>query len=331
MHDNAHLRIVFVLEHAYIDTRMRRCFRLFLSSKFGKDTVLHRPPPVEDRHFALLTDRQFFMESLICNVATPAGGMPNIISYANPTGDKPVFVVAPLHADTSVRTHALGSLPMAQRESPYPAVDEFVLRTWRVVGQTPNATIKSVVFLPTGSLVLYTLSGSRFCCKVDRHHKSNNITLIADVARAVMYQKCLDPDCRRDDFRSNEFPIPAEMLPSALSDAEMLADVVFDSATSASAQHGDCAVEVDEVPRGLAMLEWGECHANPQVHRSGLGGDCTQPALDGAQSETCNHSAVGGDGVGGDDRDDDSWWHDEATLRAADALERDATVGAGCM
>ena len=108
---------------------------MFLSSKFGKDAVLHRPTPADDPHFALLDDRQFFMErtphatchlacttaalhatlpgvtlhcratcapraALICNVAAAAGlGMPHIISYAAAAAERPVFVVAPQHAD----------------------------------------------------------------------------------------------------------------------------------------------------------------------------------------------------------------------------------------
>ena len=142
---------------------------------------------------------------------------------------------------------------------------------------------------------------------------------------------------------SNEFPIPAELLPGALGDAELLADVIFDNtsgactlvlemltpysrvrqllAPKASSCAGECgrdSLEAGKAATSVARLEWEECHKNSR-DCSDLGGDSIRCGAAALAHTTCDQGGVGGD-------DEDSWWHDEATLRAADELELAATA-----
>jgi hypothetical protein len=52
---------------------------------------------------------------------------------------------------------------------------------------------------------------------VGREHKSNGIFIVASWSRGVFWQKCWDAECRGQDFRSNEMPIPAIALESSRS------------------------------------------------------------------------------------------------------------------
>lgn len=56
-------------------------------------------------------------------------------------------------------------------------------------------------------IVMYTIKGSyKYCARIGRHHKSNNVILVARLTDRTMFQKCFDPDCK--GFRSPPWPIP---------------------------------------------------------------------------------------------------------------------------
>ena len=80
-----------------------------------------------------------------------------------------------------------------------------VLRTW------PNSEIisnQNVIpgklykvdkkFTSSGDLtaILLFITGNRFCMRVNRHHKSNNIFFVVNVIEMSYHQRCLDPDCK---------------------------------------------------------------------------------------------------------------------------------------
>ena len=50
-------------------------------------------------------------------------------------------------------------------------------------------------------MLIYEISGNRFCRNIDREHKRNNVYYVYDVTANCMYQKCHDPDCQ--NYRSN--------------------------------------------------------------------------------------------------------------------------------
>lgn len=56
-------------------------------------------------------------------------------------------------------------------------------------------------------IVMYTIKGSyKYCARIGRHHKSNNVIFIARLTDRTMFQKCFDPDCK--GFRSPPWSIP---------------------------------------------------------------------------------------------------------------------------
>jgi hypothetical protein len=47
-----------------------------------------------------------------------------------------------------------------------------------------------------GTVISFSLTRNRYCENIDREHRHNNILVICDMAKAVWWQKCFDPDCR---------------------------------------------------------------------------------------------------------------------------------------
>ncbi|XP_068952135.1 DNA-directed primase/polymerase protein isoform X2 [Petaurus breviceps papuanus] len=60
-------------------------------------------------------------------------------------------------------------------------------------------------------LLVYDISKYRWCGNIQRAHKSNNIMILVDLKNEVWYQKCHDPVCRAENFKSDCFPLPAEV------------------------------------------------------------------------------------------------------------------------
>ena len=119
-----------------------------------------------------------------------------------------------------------------RQESPFPAVDAFVLAfvnqrrdsqgtssrggyfsSWKVYGAAS-------VYLPEGSgpaiKIRYQISGNRWCANLGRQHKSNQIILECDLhaARFHMIQSCWDPECR--GFKSAPIDIPPQCKTDAV-------------------------------------------------------------------------------------------------------------------
>lgn len=88
----------------------------------------------------------------------------------------------------------------------YPLTQSFVEEIGSQHGGGPG-TAKSWVIFEGHQVVLFNMSGNRFCYNVDRCHKSNSVMYIVDFNAAVYYQKCHDPDCRH--YRSCTWPMPA--------------------------------------------------------------------------------------------------------------------------
>jgi len=64
-----------------------------------------------------------------------------------------------------------------------------------------------------GNKIIYQIGGNRYCHRIGRPHRSNHVIYIADLELGIMFQKCLDPDCRQENFRSTPIPIPQTLLP----------------------------------------------------------------------------------------------------------------------
>ena len=145
---------------------------------------------------------------------------------------------------------------------------------------------------------------NRWCAHVQRFHRSNGISLRADLrpGRRCLVQHCFDADCRAAGFRgSDELPIPPEVCPPEGSPSEVV-----------TAGGGSSGAEGDRVAR-LSQAAAGPAGG---VGGGGDGGD----GGDGGVVADGGGDSGGGDGGGGDD--DDAFWRDEQALAQIDEVVR---------
>ncbi|NWI03329.1 PRIPO protein, partial [Tichodroma muraria] len=168
-----------------------RNFRMYKSSKAGKNVILKI---ADDNKFipsceeGVSLEEAYFLSSLICNIR--------------------VFV-------------AFGSTdPMeGYQGSPYPEIDNFVRSLINKDGL--QGGIRQWSYFSLKELLIYDISGYRWCENIGRAHKSNNIMILVDLKNEVWYQKCHDPVCREQNFKSQSFPLPPGIcLPSLFKEEE---------------------------------------------------------------------------------------------------------------
>ncbi|XP_063665301.1 DNA-directed primase/polymerase protein isoform X8 [Pan troglodytes] len=193
-------------KHLFVDlgvyTRNRN-FRLYKSSKIGKRVALE---VTEDNRFFptqskdVSDEYQYFLSSLVSNVrfsdtlriltCEPSQNKQKGVGYFNSIG-------------TSVETIE------GFRCSPYPEVDHFVLSLVNKDG-IKGGIRRWNYFFPE-ELLVYDICKYRWCENIGRAHKSNNIMILVDLKNEVWYQKCHDPVCKAENFKSDCFPLPAEV------------------------------------------------------------------------------------------------------------------------
>ncbi|XP_045816541.1 DNA-directed primase/polymerase protein-like [Trifolium pratense] len=216
----------------FVDTAVytrNRVFRLHLSSKAGKSSILL---PTERFKCKNLSEEDMFMASLICNMDVDCGKL----LVCKPDLD----CVKTLHFDTELNYNVGNSVQMHPEftlntctsdvsgtyfmgKSPFPFIDEFILSV-ASVGNIPGKIHSWYLFSEFG-LMVYSMTKNRYCERIGRQHKSNNVIYVVDLRRAVYYQKCHDADCR--GYRSPLRPIPVHVFsnPSvAIGSSEMLDD-----------------------------------------------------------------------------------------------------------
>lgn len=93
--------------------------------------------------------------------------------------------------------------------SPYPEVDRFVLSLVNKP-DTEGGIRRWNYFFPE-ELLVYDICKYRWCENIGRAHKSNNIMILVDLKNEVWYQKCHDPVCKAQNFKSTCFPLPTEV------------------------------------------------------------------------------------------------------------------------
>ncbi|XP_033071692.1 DNA-directed primase/polymerase protein isoform X1 [Trachypithecus francoisi] len=193
-------------KHLFVDlgvyTRNRN-FRLYKSSKIGKRVALE---VTEDNTFFPMRSKdvsdeyQYFLSSLVSNVrfsdtlriltCDPSENKQKGVGYFNSIG-------------TSVETIE------GCQCSPYPEVDHFVLSLVNKDG-IKGGIRRWNYFFPE-ELLVYDICKYRWCENIGRAHKSNNIMILVDLKNEVWYQKCHDPVCKAENFKSDCFPLPAEV------------------------------------------------------------------------------------------------------------------------
>ncbi|CAI8593719.1 unnamed protein product [Vicia faba] len=216
----------------FVDTAVytrNRCFRLHLSSKAGKSSILLPTERFKSKH---LSEEDMFMASLICNMDVDCGKL----MVCKPDLD----CAKTLHFDTelnynlgnSVQIHpeltfntctSEDSRTYFMGKSPFPFVDEFILSV-ASVGNIPGKIHSWYLFSEFG-LLIYSMTKNRYCERIGRQHKSNNVMFVVDLKRVMYYQKCYDPDCR--GFRSSSRPIPIHLFsnPSVVGSSGMSNDI----------------------------------------------------------------------------------------------------------
>ncbi|NXS33643.1 PRIPO protein, partial [Pomatostomus ruficeps] len=154
-----------------------RNFRMYKSSKAGKNVILKI---AEDNKFIpncekdVSLEEAYFLSSLICNIRFVAFGSTD---------------------------------PMeGYQGSPYPEIDNFVSTLVNKDGL--QGGIRQWSYFSLKELLIYDISGYRWCENIGRAHKSNNIMILVDLKNEVWYQKCHDPVCREQNFKSQSFPLP---------------------------------------------------------------------------------------------------------------------------
>ncbi|NXM70483.1 PRIPO protein, partial [Serilophus lunatus] len=167
-----------------------RNFRMYKSSKAGRNVILKI---AEDNKFIpscekdVCLEEAYFLSSLICNIRHVA------------------FVFT-------------DSMEGCQG-SPYPEIDNFVRSLVNKDGI--QGGIRQWNYFSLKEILVYEISGYRWCENIGRAHKSNNIMILVDLKNEVWYQKCHDPVCREQNFKSQSFPLPPGIcLPSLFEEEE---------------------------------------------------------------------------------------------------------------
>ncbi|NXL23645.1 PRIPO protein, partial [Setophaga kirtlandii] len=155
-----------------------RNFRMYKSSKAGKNVILKI---AEDNKFIpncekdVSLEEAYFLSSLICNIGVFAA-----FGFTDPME--------------------------GYQGSPYPEIDDFVRSLVNKDGL--QGGIRQWSYFCLKELLIYDISGYRWCENIGRAHKSNNIMILVDLKNEVWYQKCHDPVCREQNFKSQSFPLP---------------------------------------------------------------------------------------------------------------------------
>uniref|UniRef100_A0AAR2J424 DNA-directed primase/polymerase protein n=1 Tax=Pygocentrus nattereri TaxID=42514 RepID=A0AAR2J424_PYGNA len=199
-----------------------RNFRLYKSSKLGKNAAF---TVAEDNMYVPKSDKQSteeertFLASLVTNVSF--------------TGQRILICEVPerhpavSHCSLQDKGPQNSEFAGEQQPSPYKDVDEFVQRL--VHKDNIQGSIRRWTYFVSEQLLVYDIAKYRWCYNVGRFHKSNNIIIVVDLKDEVWYQRCHDPECRSQNYRSSSFPLPQEvcmsyMLKEDEEDQEFLMD-----------------------------------------------------------------------------------------------------------
>ncbi|XP_027385571.1 DNA-directed primase/polymerase protein isoform X3 [Bos indicus x Bos taurus] len=188
-----------------------RNFRLYKSSKIGKYVALEVAEdnkffPIQSKNIS--KENQYFLSSLVSNVRF--SDALRILTCDVPQSKQRVQCFS--------RTGTSEAIEGFQC-SPYPEIDQFVLSLVNKNG-IKGGIRRWNYFFPE-ELLVYDICKYRWCENIGRAHRSNNIMILVDLKNEVWYQKCHDPVCKAENFKSDCFPLPAEVcLLSLLKEGE---------------------------------------------------------------------------------------------------------------
>ncbi|CAN8003793.1 unnamed protein product [Ixodes hexagonus] len=188
--------VLFIDEGVY--TRNRN-FRLFQCTKLRKNVPL------------VVSENDEYVRSLGADYDEQNIFLDSLVTWCPPTEEPDRLLQFTRPRDNTRRNLGTRALEKTFRNvsSPYPELDDFISGLI-----APRGSIRYVTFFPDTDMLVYDITGYRFCENVGREHRSNGVMLVADVQVGMYYQKCYDPDCRAISFRSTPRPIPEHCLPS---------------------------------------------------------------------------------------------------------------------
>ena len=199
-----------------------RAFRLYLSRKLGKTSVLL--PTTRRGPFPIISlqgkqqevDKELFFALLITNVDETPARLLMAYDEADPQQCRRFRgrIMQLQHrnpqAGIEQRSH---SVPSHHYEpSPCPLLDEFIEKfcsQYRKEGPPVRTFIRSWAQVSPTQLI-YNIQGHRFCGNVNREHRSNGVYYVVDVLSGSWYQRCYDREC--SNYRSPSLPIPLAAL-----------------------------------------------------------------------------------------------------------------------
>ncbi|GCC26963.1 DNA-directed primase/polymerase protein isoform X1 [Chiloscyllium punctatum] len=180
-----------------------RNFRLYKSSKLGKNTCFE---VAEDNQFVpkpgknVSTEELFFLSSLVSNVRF-CDGMTVLTCNSSDTEETKGW-----HMQND--PHLSASDMFGYHCSPYPEIDSFI--TCQVNKGGIQGVLRRWNYFSSEELIVYDISKNHWCDNIGRAHKRNHIMIVVDLKRGIWYQKCYDPVCRTQKFKSENHPLPQE-------------------------------------------------------------------------------------------------------------------------
>lgn len=189
-------------EAPFIDASVysrNRCFRLVGSSKFGKTArLLPENHPKDAARLSI--PEQLFYNSLVCNVSATAK------LFGSPRTTDEYFKSPYKTHEPRGSSDNYNSNNAAESSHEKENIDKYIMS---IVSKNGGG-IHAVTSL-NGALSYAIKGGYKYCGRIGRHHKSNNVILIVDVKTRTGYQKCFDPDCSQ--YCSDGWEIPAWVFP----------------------------------------------------------------------------------------------------------------------
>ncbi|XP_024615675.1 DNA-directed primase/polymerase protein isoform X2 [Neophocaena asiaeorientalis asiaeorientalis] len=216
-------------KHLFVDlgvyTRNRN-FRLYKSSKIGKYVPLevaedNKFYPVQSENIS--KENQYFLSSLVsnvrfsdtlriltCDISQNKQRVENF-NHTSTSEGRPTTERLKLQLAKEEQLLTLDKIETIEgfQCSPYPEIDQFVLLLVNKNG-IKGGIRRWNYFFPE-ELLVYDICKYRWCENIGRAHKSNNIMILVDLKNEVWYQKCHDPICKAENFKSDCFPLPAEV------------------------------------------------------------------------------------------------------------------------
>jgi DNA-directed primase/polymerase protein len=235
-----------------------RAFRLYMSSKAGKEAVLQSTGRFGTDAWA---PEQIFMASLVGNV-DPSARLVRLFDESKESGEAATARARAAAAAGHRHGRLLISSGIGQHPcygpSAFPELDAFIESVCSARGGRPGS-IRSWVVLDPGDTILYNIKGNRWCGNVEREHRSNGVFYVVDMQQGLWFQKCYDPDCR--NWRSPVNSLPRNVADKTVGCRQSLPMRPHQNEVDASVQVEDELVKTVAAESGTVWGSAEECAA----------------------------------------------------------------------